>query len=191
MCLIHSLVPAGVDSLCWLGASLKRLAGLEKVPCLACLLELLLGKQWISFPSAAFAYALVPLLGIGLSELSRTTLKTHFSQFWGAKTIHWIRTTLSLPFYWLNACTEKSLMELPEQKGEEYFGHLLYGSDRVVPHPIVGLVFPPTPVSSFSGITHTGTFFSLRQCRAHAHSFNHRRPIPSLSANLEIKGWSL
>lgn len=37
-------------------------------------------------------------------------------------------------------------MELPEQKGEEYFGHLLYGSDGVVPHPIVGLVFPPTPL---------------------------------------------
>lgn len=37
-------------------------------------------------------------------------------------------------------------MELPEQKGEEYFGHLLYGSDGVVRHTIVGLVFPPTPL---------------------------------------------
>lgn len=81
MCLIHSLVPAGVDSICLLGASLKGWAGPEKVPCLACLLEFLLGKQWISFPSAAFAYALVLLLGVGLSEDSRATLKTRFHNF--------------------------------------------------------------------------------------------------------------
>lgn len=81
MCLIHSLVPAGVNCVCLLGASIKRGAGPEKVLCLACLLELLLGKQWVSLPSAAFAYALVPLLGIGLSEDSRATLKTHFHNF--------------------------------------------------------------------------------------------------------------
>lgn len=37
-------------------------------------------------------------------------------------------------------------MELSEQKGEVYFGHLLYGSDGVAPHPVVGQVFPPTPL---------------------------------------------
>lgn len=78
ICLIHSLVSAGVDCICLLGASLKRGAGPEKVLCLACLLDLLLGKQWVSLRSTAFAYSLVRLLGSGLSEDSRATLKTHF-----------------------------------------------------------------------------------------------------------------
>lgn len=64
--LIHSLASADVDCICLLGASLKRGAGPEKVLCLACLLVLVPGKQGISLPSAAFTYALVPLLRIGL-----------------------------------------------------------------------------------------------------------------------------
>lgn len=75
------MIPADGDCICLLGASLKRGAGPEKVLCLACLLELLLGKQRFSLLSAAFAHALVPLLGIGLSEDLRATLKTHFHSF--------------------------------------------------------------------------------------------------------------
>lgn len=81
ICLIHSLAPAHVDCICFLGTSLKRGAGPEKVLCLACLLILVAGKQGISLPSAAFTYALVPLLGIGLSEDLRATLKTSFLSF--------------------------------------------------------------------------------------------------------------
>lgn len=79
--LIHFLVPAGVDCICLLGASLKRGAGPEKGLCLAYLPELLLGKHCIFLHSAAFAYTLVPLLGIRLNEDSRTTLKTRFRNF--------------------------------------------------------------------------------------------------------------
>lgn len=43
--------------------------------------RLLLGKHCIFLPSAAFAYTLVPLFGIGLREDSRATLETHFHNF--------------------------------------------------------------------------------------------------------------
>lgn len=81
ICVIHSLVTADADCICLLGASLKRGTGPEKVLFLACSLVLLPGKQRISLPSAAFAYALVPLLGIGLSEDLKDTLKTCFHSF--------------------------------------------------------------------------------------------------------------